>query len=380
MSRNLASSSLLLTLLAACAAQTPEPVAPSGPPPDETRVEVIKEPGTAEPETPPPPPPAAPDPLAQERAQFRAEHEADVARFTPELRAQAKALAERSYPNLRAGLTPILKSAHRRPGHAERDQQRHPIETLELMGVTPKQTVLEYGPGEGWVTELLAPLLAKQGKLLATSADPNGPADLRPTMYAQRFQWLLETAPELYGKVQLAIYDPKAPSLPADGSVDTVLLFRGLHGMVNQGTLQAWLSAFHGALKDKGVLGVEQHRAKPDADPLVSAKQGYLPEAWVVSEIEKAGFKLVKKSEINANPKDTKDYPEGVWTLPPTYRLGDVDRAKYTAIGESDRMTLRFVKVASKATAAPAPAAAAPAAPAAAAAGGPAPAAAAPAP
>jgi predicted methyltransferase len=316
-------------------------------------------------ETAPPPaaaPAPAPSAIDQERAQFKAEHDAEVARFTPELHAQAKALAERTYPSLRAGLPPILKSAHRQPGNAERDAQRHPLQTLELMGVTPKQTVLEYGPGEGWFSELLAPLLAKQGKLLATSADPNGPADLRPTLYAQRYQWFLETAPEIYGKVQLAIYDPKAPSLPADGSVDTVLVFRGLHGMVNQGTLQAWLSAFHGALKDKGVLGVEQHRAKPDADPLVSAKQGYLPEAWVVSEIEKAGFKLVKKSEINANPKDTKDYAEGVWALPPTYRLGDVDRAKYAAIGESDRMTLRFEKVAVKAGASAPSAANAPAA------------------
>jgi predicted methyltransferase len=344
MSRATFSSSLLVSVLAACAAAKPEPAAPTAPPTDVTQVEVIKEPVPAEPAEAPAP--AAPSPIEQERAQLRAEHEAEVARFTPALHAQAKALAERSYPSVRAGLPSILKSAHRKPGHAERDAQRHPRETLELLGVTPKQSVLEYGPGEGWFTELLAPLLAKQGKLLATSADPNGPPDLRPTLYAQRFQWFVETAPELYGKIQLAIYDPKAPSLPADSSVDTVLLFRGLHGMVNQGSLSAWLRAFHGALKDGGVLGVEQHRAKPDADPIASAKSGYLPEAWVVSEIEKAGFKLEKKSEINANPKDTKDYPEGVWTLAPTFRLGEVDRAKYAAIGESDRMTLKFVKVA----------------------------------
>jgi predicted methyltransferase len=337
-------TALLLSLTAACAAPKPEPVTPSAPPADETHVEVekvavVEEPAPAAPVAP------APSPLEQERAKMVADHEREVARFTPELHAQAKALAERRFPNLRAGLTEILKGSHRQPGHAERDAQRHPRETLELFGVTPKQTVLEYGPGEGWFTELLAPLLASQGKLVATSGDPNGPVDQRATFYAQRFKLFLETAPELYGKVESAIVDSAAPTLPA-ASVDTVLLFRGLHGMVNQGTLAAWLAAFHGALKDKGVLGIEQHRAKPDADALVSSKQGYLPEAWVIAEIEKAGFKLQKKAEINANPKDTKDYPEGVWALPPTYRLGEVDRDKYTAIGESDRMTLKFIKVA----------------------------------
>jgi predicted methyltransferase len=121
---------------------------------------------------------------------------------------------------------------------------------------------------------------------------------------------------------------------------------RSMHGMYNNGTLEAWLAAFHRALKPGGVLGVAQHRADPAKTADQTSKQGYLPEAFVIEQVEKAGFKLDAKSEVNANPKDDRDHPEGVWTLPPTLRLGDQDRAAYVAIGESDRMTLRFVKVA----------------------------------
>jgi predicted methyltransferase len=345
----------LLALLAACGGAQPAPANPV-PPADETTVEVTKTEVSPEPA----PAPAAAEPTAEEkqraeleaeRSKMLAEHAREMARFSPELKSAAAALADKSFASTRAGLGVILKSAHRNPESAARDAQRHPLETLELLGVTPKQRVLEYGPGEGWYTELLAPLLAKQGKLLATNPDPNGPPEKRGTFYGQRFKAFLETSPEVYGKVETVIVDGAAPSLAIEPKLDTVLLFRGLHGMVNQGTLDAWLSAFHSALKDKGVLGIEQHRAKPDADPLVSSKQGYLPEAWVVQQIEKAGFKLLKKSEINANPKDTKDYPDGVWNLPPTLRAGEVDRAKYEAIGESDRMTLKFQKVAKPAAA-----------------------------
>jgi predicted methyltransferase len=206
-------------------------------------------------------------------------------------------------------------------------------------------TVLEFGPGEGWYTTLLAPVLAKKGKLLVTNTDPKGPADERSTFYGQRFQGFLETSPELYGKVETVLIDGKAPKLPQHGTVDLVILFRELHGMVQNDRTSGWLEALREALKPGGVLVVEQHRAKPDAVPEESAKKGYLPEKWVIATIEAAGFKLAGRSELNANPKDTKDYAEGVWTLPPSYRLGDTDRAKYAAIGESDRMTLKFTKV-----------------------------------
>ena len=304
-----------------------------------------------------PPAPVAPEPtpeekakqeaaqkLQAERAQMEAENQAEVARLTPELHAEAKAVAEKAYPNAKAALTAALAAKYRQPGHAERDAQRHPVETLQFLGFKPTQTVLEVGPGEGWYTELLAPALAAKGKLLVTNGDPNGPAEERGTFYAQRFQHVLDRLPEAFGKVETVRVDGKAPALPLEGNVDLALVFRGLHGMVNQGTLNTWLAEIHKALKNGGVLGIEQHRAKPDAVPEESAKKGYLPEKWVIEQVEAAGFKLAGKSEVNANPKDTKDYPNGVWTLPPSLALGDTDKDKYTAIGESDRMTLKFVK------------------------------------
>jgi predicted methyltransferase len=209
-------------------------------------------------------------------------------------------------------------------------------------------TVLDIGPGEGWYAELLAPALAKKGKYLATSGDPNGPLDQRGTFYAQRFKAFLDKAPEVYGKVQTVVIDSKAPKFALDGTVDMVLVMREVHGMVNGGTLTTWLGEILRALKPGGVLGIEEHRAPADANPTESAKKGYVPEKWLIDQIESAGFKLATKSEINANPKDTKDYDKGVWTLPPTLTLKDKDRDKYLAIGESDRMTLKFVKPAAK--------------------------------
>ncbi len=308
-----------------------------------------------EPVVQPPPPPPEPTPeekkraedlkkLEEDRAKLKADHEADVARWTPELHAEAKAVADKTYTSGKAAIKAALAGKYREAGNVARDPQRHPLETLEFFGFKPTYTVLEYGPGEGWYTEVLAPALAAKGKLLITNTDPNGPADQRPTYYGERTKLFLETSPELYGKVEPVIVDPKAPDLKLEGTVDLVLLMRGLHGMVNGGTLDTWLAEFHAALKPKGVLGVEQHRAKPDAVAEESSKQGYLPEKWVIEKIEAAGFKLAGKSEINKNPKDTKDHPKGVWTLPPSFALGDTDHEKYAAIGESDRMTLKFTK------------------------------------
>jgi predicted methyltransferase len=208
--------------------------------------------------------------------------------------------------------------------------------------VQATSTVLEYVPGGGWYTELLAPALAKRGHLLVTSDDPNGSGERAVNGY--RLKLLLETSPELFGKVEPLVIDPKNPKIPFDSKLDTVLVIRELHNLVNDGSLDTWLAEFLHALKPQGVLGIVDHRAAVGADPIKSSKLGYLPEAWAIEKVQAAGFKLSAKSEINANPKDTKDYPDGVWTLPPTYRLGDKDREKYAAIGESDRFTLRFVK------------------------------------
>lgn len=356
-------TAVVLSLSAACGASSPQPSTTPEPAPQvETTVSVA------------PPPPAPPSPeeqeraqklaeLEKERAQVRAEHDAEVARFTPELHASAKALGEKAYPTARAALKAAMASNHRKPGNAARDVYRHPVETLEFFGLKPTMTVLEYGPGEGWYTELLAPTLAAKGKLMATNGDPNGPADSRATFYAERFKLFLDTAPELYGKVETIVVDGKAPDLKQEGTLDMALVIRAAHGMVNQGTLNTWLSEIHTALKPKGVLGVVQHRAAEGATAEESSKKGYLPEKWLIAQIEAAGFKLAGKSEVNANKKDTKDYEQGVWTLPPSYALGETDKEKYQAIGESDRMTLKFIKK-DLPKEKPAAAAAAPAAPA----------------
>lgn len=319
----------------------PPPLAPTA---------FVAPPGPAEKPAPPEPSAeekkkaAAAKQLAADRAAWEASLAAETARWTPALHAEAKKLASARYPNLKAALKAALKSKVRKPGNAERDGARHPVETLELMGLKPNMTVLEWGPGEGWYTEVLAPVLAASGKLLVTSGDPNGPSDARPTFYAQRTKQALAVSPELFGKVEPVIVDSKAPHLSLDGKLDMVILFRGMHGLYNNKQLGPVLAEMRKALKPGGVLAIEQHRAKADANPDESSKKGYLPEAWVIKQVEAAGFKLAGKSEVNANPKDTKDYAEGVWALPPTLRNKDKDRAKYVAIGESDRMTLKFVK------------------------------------
>jgi predicted methyltransferase len=349
MKRALPGTLALLSLVVACGGEPPPaPVAPAPPPPAPTAEAKPVEPPKAEPTAEEKKKAEQIVALAKDRAKMEADHKAELARWTPELHAEAKALADKTFPSGKAAIQAAMASKTRMPGDADRDKYRHPAETLDFAGFKPGMTVLELGPGEGWYTELLAPALAKKGKLIVANSDPNGPADARSTYYGQRFKLFLETSPELYGKVEPVVVDFKAPKLAQEGTVDMVVLFRELHGMVTNNKMGEWLGELHKALKPNGVLVVEQHRAKPDANAEESAKKGYLPEKWVIEKIEAAGFMLAGKSEINANAKDTKDYADGVWTLPPSFKLGDTDRAKYAAIGESDRMTLKFTKVAAK--------------------------------
>jgi predicted methyltransferase len=355
MKRHFFRSALLVSLLAACGAEPPPPAAPPPPPPAPPPAAV------AEPE-----PPKAPEPtpeelkkaeqakkLQEDRAEWENDRKTELARWTPEMRAEAKALGDKAYPSGKAAIQAVMKGKHRRPDSVVRDKYRHPVETLEFFGFKPTMTVLDFGPGEGWYTELLAPALAKSGKYIATNSDPNGPADQRSTFYGQIFKGFVDAVPEAYGKVETVVVDNKAPKLPQEGTVDLVILMRETHGLINNGSLNAWLPEIHRALKPKGVLGIEQHRAPADANATESAKKGYVPEKWLIEQVEAAGFKLAGKSEINANPKDTKDYEGGVWTLPPSLVKKDKDRDKYVAIGESDRMTLKFVKAPAKATSGP---------------------------
>jgi predicted methyltransferase len=337
-------------LLVACGSQpSPPPEQVEAPPPPPTEVVVTP----LAPEPPAPAPEPTPEEkkkaeeaqkLAREFQEMEAAAKTELERFTPELRDEAKTLAEASYPSTRAALQAVLKGKHRKPGNADRDKQRRPLESLEFYGLKPKMSVLEVSPGEGWWTELLAPTLAKNGKLAITMTDPKGAREERPTMYARRTELFLEKSPELYGKIERIVIDSKKPALNREAAFDLVLVARAMHGWHRDKLVPAWLAEIHRALKPGGIFALEAHRAAKGANPDETTLKGYLPEEWVIAQVEAAGFKLAKKSEINANPKDTKDHPEGVWTLPPTFRLKDQDRAKYEAIGESDRMTLKFTK------------------------------------
>jgi predicted methyltransferase len=227
-----------------------------------------------------------------------------------------------------------LGGPQRTDAERARDGYRHPLETLEFFGLRDDMTVVELSPGGGWYTAVLAPVLRDKGKLVVVGAD----ADL-----AARFR----KSPEAFDKVAtIDLERDKPPVLGPPGSADMVLTFRNFHNWVGANSVDAVVGAAFAVLKRGGVLGLTDHRANPgaSADAKTVGGTGYVPEDAVVQSVQKAGFQLAGKSEVNANPKDTKDYPKGVWTLPPVYVLGTTDQARYHAIGESDRMTLKFVK------------------------------------
>ncbi|QKQ74893.1 class I SAM-dependent methyltransferase [Nostoc sp. TCL240-02] len=235
-------------------------------------------------------------------------------------------------------LQTILTSSHRSLANSDRDKYRHPAETLKFFGLSPNMTVVELWPGSGWYTEILAPFLASKGQLIVTNSASNSKSTLA-------FQQKLAANPEVFGKVKVVpINPPNELTLAPDNSVDLVVTFRNIHNWVSAGYAEQVYAAAYKALKPGGILGVEEHRAKPGISLQESIKTGYMSEDEVITAVEKVGFKLVGKSEINANPKDTKDYPGGVWTLPPTLSQGQKDRERFVTIGESDRMTLKFVK------------------------------------
>jgi predicted methyltransferase len=232
---------------------------------------------------------------------------------------------------------------HRTPANVARDPFRHPLETLAFFGVRDDSTVVEILPGSsGYYMEILAPYLAAKGRYVAASRAPDAP----PQYVADHRKLLarLEAEPALYGKVVVTQFSADRYDIATPGSADFVLTFRNLHNWIERNEIEGALRAFHRALKPGGVLGVVDHRGREDVPQEAQMKSGYVRQDVAIALIENAGFRLVGSSEVNANPNDTKDHPEGVWTLPPTYRLKDQDRAKYAAIGESDRFTLKFVK------------------------------------
>ncbi|TXH75428.1 MAG: methyltransferase [Lysobacteraceae bacterium] len=238
----------------------------------------------------------------------------------------------------------------RDPKNSARDAYRHPEETLSFFGLRSDQNVVEITPGgAGWYTEILAPYLRAEGHYVAALVDPAMLPEGRGRDYQQKtmddFKARLAKHPEPLCCVHILAFDPKQPKFSAvDGGIDTLLTFRNVHNWVAAGTAETYFRAFYAALRPGGVLGVVDHRAKPGADLEKMKKSGYLTEALVIELATKAGFTLDARSEINANPKDDTDHPNGVWTLPPTNRHDPEDGAMYQAVGESDRMTLRFVK------------------------------------
>ncbi len=241
-------------------------------------------------------------------------------------------------------LSVAAESDHRSVENRVRNQARHPAATLAFFGIRADMTVVEISPGGGWYTEILAPYLRDKGKLYAANYDPESKEKYYRTN-AKRFLEKLGANPAIYGEVIPTVFDPpaKLEAAPA-GSADMVLTFRNLHNWMEEGSEGTAMSAMFSVLKPGGILGIVQHRQDSTVEQDPKAESGYVREDYVIALAEAAGFALVEKSEINANPKDMKDHPEGVWTLPPTYELGDKNRDKYQAIGESDRMTLKFVK------------------------------------
>jgi predicted methyltransferase len=238
-------------------------------------------------------------------------------------------------------LDSVLAGGWRSEANRARDVYRHPKVTLQFFDIRPDQTVIEITPGGGWYSEILAPLLHDNGHYIA-AVEKSADGEAKHDHDALHTKFASDTV--RYAKAQFVEFDPKAPVLGAAGSADLVLTFRNVHNWVMADTAPAMFNAFFAVLRPGGVLGVVDHRARGDASLETVKASGYLPTRYVVKLATDAGFKLDESSEINANPKDTKDYPKGVWTLPPTLTLGQQDRAKYLAIGESDRMTLRFIK------------------------------------
>jgi SAM-dependent methyltransferase len=233
-----------------------------------------------------------------------------------------------------------------------RDAWRHPVQSLEFWEIRPGQTVVEFWPGAGWYTDILAPFLASTGGKLYEAVLEADPADPAAADMVAAFRRKLEAKPKLYGKVDITTFGRGSGPVAPAASADRVLFLRNLHNWMAGGIAEKAFKDALAALKPGGILGIEEHRGEPGRVQDVLAADGYVQQAYVEQLAKEAGFVPAGSSEINANPKDTKDHPFGVWTLPPT-RLSaprgepaepDFDHAKYDAIGESDRMTLKFVK------------------------------------
>ena len=245
-----------------------------------------------------------------------------------------------------ATIDAAIAGSWRRAENVARDGYRHPRETLAFFGLKPDQTVIEITPGGGWYAEILAPYLRDAGRYVAAVVDPAALPAGRGRDYQLNSRTGLEAkfaaAPAQFDRARVVGYDPAKPVFGAPGSADVVLTFRNVHNWRMAGQAEGMFRGFHAVLKPGGTLGVVEHRAAQDVP--ADDKSGYVGQAQVIVMAQAAGFVLEAQSEINANPRDSKDHPNGVWTLPPVNRHDAADAAKYQAIGESDRMTLHFRK------------------------------------
>lgn len=246
-------------------------------------------------------------------------------------------------------LQQLVESEHRSSQHKARNVYRNPVETLQFFGLNADMSVLEIWPGHGWYTEILAPFLKQQGKLTLAQFRHNDGSlkDERSIFWArvsERLEQRIAEEADYFGTPDMIELDPPAFYPAVSEQFDLVLTFRNAHIWNEDGHLFATLQSIFQALKPGGVLGMVEHRAARLSDISSSAAEGYLDEAYVIQAAELAGFSLVASSELNANPADSKNYPKGVYALPPTLAMGRVNKAQYLAIGESDRMTLKFIK------------------------------------
>lgn len=239
----------------------------------------------------------------------------------------------------------VLDADHRSEQNRARDVYRHPLQTLIFLGVQPCDTVVELWPGGGgWYTEVLAPIVKDCGKLYTAQFAKDSSVKYYVNSRSS-FEEKLAARPDVYGKVTITtLQAPMYADIAPAGTADKVLTFRNVHNWLKAGVAEDVFAAAYKALKPGGILGVVEHRADADASLETMIESGYVSEKQTIALAESAGFLLLDSSEINANSKDNHHHPKGVWTLPPSLRLGDVQREVYLAIGESDRMTLKFGK------------------------------------
>jgi predicted methyltransferase len=240
-------------------------------------------------------------------------------------------------------LDAAIAGEHRSAKNKARDTYRHPRETLQFFGLRKDMSVIEIAPGSGWYTEVLAPVVKDHGHY-AAGITPPASADAEDTAGMKALKQKFADHASVLGTLNTAPFGPGVTDMAPAGSVDMVMTFRNLHNWMGSNWADKAIALMFKALKPGGILGIEEHRGNPAKPQDPKAESGYVNEDYAIKLFEAAGFKLVGRSEVNANAKDTKDYKEGVWTLLPTLTLGETDKAKYQAIGESDRFTLKFQK------------------------------------